>query len=78
MNVDLTGREIEVGDKVAWAAVAGRSAYIRTGKVTKLNEGGGFYAVVENAGALSWRGAPDKAIRITFADRALIIEKNTP
>jgi len=42
---DMFGREIKVGDYVVYAAVDGRSAVQRVGRVTKLSSGSG-----------SWRG----------------------
>lgn len=75
MHNDLMGNPIEPGDTVAWAAVAGRSAYIRVGIVTKINDNGGFYAQVTEKGSLSWRDAPDKPVRVTYSDRTLIVRK---
>lgn len=73
---DLNGVEYEIGDKVAWAAVAGRSAYVRTGEVTGFTDGGSIHLKVISGGAFQtpFRGISMKAC-IKFPERSFIYEK---
>lgn len=73
---DMRGIEIEVGDKLAWAAVTGRSAYIRVGIVDSFSKSGYININVTETGDLGEFKNSSKA-RIIFSERALILEKNT-
>lgn len=44
MHIDLFGRELKVGDYIAYSAVDGRSATMRVGKIEALKKREGRYA----------------------------------
>lgn len=54
MHTDLAGRPIEVGSYIVYAALLGRSAVLKYGKVVALIEGND-----------SWRGATPKVQAVT-------------
>ncbi len=72
---DMRGQDIGPGDTLAYAALRGKSAFVRTGKVVTIRPDSVGIRIVEEGRFERWKDA-DRVVHLKFPERTLKLEVN--
>jgi hypothetical protein len=71
MAVDVTGREIKIGQRIAYPVRKRSDMWLSTARVESIAEGAGGYT-------LHCRNPEGRSLRITALERVVIVPEGTP
>jgi len=71
MPVDVTGRELKIGQRVAYPVRKRSDMWLSTARIESISEGAGGFT-------LHARNPEGRALRITALERVVIVPEGTP